>query len=466
MSSRKLTVALAAIALAAPSAASAHMFDIDENGNTTLHQNDFPKPEGSDGGGSSDGTTGILIGTDVGSTIPGGSSSCTYRVEGQLVVRNPTVDGIANDAPVAGVDVKVSGRTSIGWYNEWDTVTTNSNGEFTVTKTECGNRSVKVQARFESDDLRVTSSQSKDWYQLHETAGTVSPSTIDLNQEPFGGETGDQSSTQARTDAQTWIVYQTAMDYVDDIGHPMLQNQVTVHNPATLTSGPSAADPILHDIHIDPTDTSNIDAMLHEFMHIWAYTRVTGEGCLTWDAIISGDTHDRFEAPCVAFLEAEAQSFSEKLKQELVAAGDITPSEPDTTPWNRAKLEQTWGVTELRFSFPTSQHAWEQVFRVLTSDDITSHLFGWNTGVPGFATDYVNPACSGNGQPVNQDDLADVMRVIGDANNQMDVGDVSVEEVMDRAEDRLSTFDATDNLIYTDAVDPQLTSEPHHGYGC
>ena len=47
-----------------------------------------------------------------------------------------------------------------------------------------------------------------------------------------------------------------------------------------------------------------------------------------------------------------------------------------------------------------------------------------------------------------------------------DVTAVSVEELMDRAEDRLATFDATDNLVYTQALDPELTSEPHHGYRC
>src|SRR4051812_32252827 len=105
MPSRKLALAIAAlIALATAPTASAHMFDIDENGNTTPSQNGPPDPpESSGGGGTYTQTTAANL--DPGTTLVGGSGSCTYRVEGKLVVRNPTVAGIANNAPLPGVEV-------------------------------------------------------------------------------------------------------------------------------------------------------------------------------------------------------------------------------------------------------------------------------------------------------------------------------------------------------------------------
>jgi hypothetical protein len=115
---------------------------------------------------------------------------------------------------------------------------TGPDGRFTVDKHECNPRKIKVEARFESDDLRVTGSGSVGWYLLKETTSTIEPGTLDLGDEPFGGETGDQSTTQARTDAQTWMIYRKALDHTASIGFPFL-NKVTAHNPATLTTGGS-----------------------------------------------------------------------------------------------------------------------------------------------------------------------------------------------------------------------------------
>jgi hypothetical protein len=124
------------------------------------------------------------------------------------VVRNPTVDGLVDNDPLEDVEVKVSGRAEFGLWNEWATERTDENGDFSVWKAECSDRKLKVEARFKSDDLRVTSSASTNWYLLYETSSRISPTTLDIGDEPFGGESGDQSTSQARTDAQTWAVFQ------------------------------------------------------------------------------------------------------------------------------------------------------------------------------------------------------------------------------------------------------------------
>ena len=189
---------------------------------------------------------------------------------------------------------------------------------------------------------------------------------------------------------------------------------------------------------------------------------MTGEGCLTFDAVLSGDTHDAQESSCVAFNEGFAEFFADKLEQEMNADGLISSSEPSstTTPMDRAELSQTYGASNLTL-IAGSEHGWQQAFRVLTSSDVTRHLFGSASGSPGLVSTYSGPACSG--QPTTLDDLADALYVIG---SDMSVSGVSVASFLGRADNRLSAFDSTDSSAYMNAINPALSSEPHTAYGC
>src|SRR3954453_17200473 len=195
-------------------------------------------------------------------TNSGSATPCQYTVKGRLYVKDPTLDGVVNNDPLAGVEIKVSGADSwgsaLGIFGEWKTTYTNANGEFSVTHDECHDRRVRVQAKFvsKSGDLRVLGPSSPEWYELKDTGHLVdNDEPIDLHGEPFGGETGDQATGQARTDAQTWVLYQRALDYADSIGRPFL-NDVTVHNPASITVNDNSwTDPVLHDIRITPNAT-------------------------------------------------------------------------------------------------------------------------------------------------------------------------------------------------------------------
>ena len=191
-------------------------------------------------------------------------------VRGHLVVRDPTVDGLVDNDPLE--DVEVKGRSEFGVWNKWETERTDENGDFTVWKGECSDRKVKVEAPLRATICGSRAPQAPTGTCCL-TASTLSPRTLDIGDEPFGDEVGDQSTSQARTDAQTWAVFQRAIDYTASIGRPFL-NKVTVHNPATLTIGLSATDPILQDIHIDPNDTADLDTYLHELEHAWMYPHV------------------------------------------------------------------------------------------------------------------------------------------------------------------------------------------------
>ena len=344
--------------------------DLGNTGNDTTIEVEDPDGEG---------TTTI----DTSGNTTTGNNSCGFTVRGHLVVRDPTVDGLVDNDPLEDVEVKVSGRSEFGVWNEWDTERTDENGDFTVWKGECSDRKVKVEARFKSDDLRVTSSASTDWYLLFETASTLSWRTLDIGDEPFGGGVGDQSTSQARTDAQTWAVFQRAIDYTASIGRPFL-NKVTVHNPATLTVGLSATDPILQEIHIDPNDRRSRHLADPAGTRLDVPARDRRGAASRGTPLISGSTHGAHETPCVlsprlgCVLLRQDRAGDEHRRAHPVLESSSTHDRATMPRWRRPSGSTT------RRSWGRAEDGWENVFRVLTSSDITRQVFGDEAGSPGF----------------------------------------------------------------------------------
>ena len=217
---------------------------------------------------------------------------------------------------------------------------TNANGEFSVSETECAKHDVKVEAKFKSDDgdLRVKGPDSPTWYEIYETVDKIEPSDVDLNGEPFGSGygSGDTAISQARIDAQTWIAYRKALDYLDDIGRSALDDTV-VNNPASLAPDGSWADPILHEIHISPDHKTASTRCCTSWATSGRTRARSARGASTWS---SPNTHEQFENPCVAFNEGFAEFFSNKLELELNAEDVLSSSESAVSikPWKRAEL--------------------------------------------------------------------------------------------------------------------------------
>jgi hypothetical protein len=325
-----------------------------------------------------------------------------------------------------------------------------------------------VEAKFESKsgDLRVLGSGSPEWYVLKDTDDLQHPGSIDLKGEPFAGETGDQATDQARMDAPDWLLYRRAIDYVGSLGHPFL-NDVTVHNPASLHHGDASwTDPVLHGIHIAPYGSTNRWTMLHELGHAWAYPRETGEDCLIAGALGPDTTHGARESRSVAFNEGFANFFASKLDREMSDAGIITPSDPSATkPHKRAYLIGK-GLLDLDDA-EHSDKGFDQAFRILTQDDVTSELFGDGVGDIGYVDDWT-ASCAGKGVPTGLGDLADALKVIGDADDQFAAGGggPTIRDLFDRADERLGAFDDWDATFYRQIVDPDSDDEPHEVYGC
>jgi hypothetical protein len=403
------------------------------------------------------------------------SDPCKWNVSGRLYVKSPTLPGIADGAPLDGVEIRVSGESSagalIGRFGTWGTTHTDANGVFSVAHTECDKRRVRVEAKFESasGDLRVLGSSSPEWYEIKETDDIQDPATLDLKGEPFGGETGDQATGQARTDAQDWVLYRTAIDYVTKLGHPFI-NDVTLNNPADLHVGDNSwTDPVFHGIKIAPASTNSRSVMLHELGHAFAYPRETGEDCLIAGALGPDNTHSYSEKPCVAFNEGFADYFSDQLDEELTDAGKISPATHYWgAPYTRAHL-----VSEGLLSLDDAAHnelGFDQAFRVLTQPDIAHELFGDGIGAGYWADDlghYTGSSCASPAAPKGLDGLDTALTVLGDSGDQFASGSApTIEDVFDRADDRLSKFDHYDADAYTRIADPDDDVEPHLLYAC
>jgi hypothetical protein len=467
-------MAVTATAMVGTSTASAgwSTYDPDTGNTDPAGYGSAPDPGTGTGNSSSSSGGGGVIATEVDSTVPVGGSSCRWTVKGHVLVRNPTLPGLSDGEPVAGIQVKVSGAdwagSPLGIFNSWGTDVTDSAGNFSVTHTECNKRRVRVEARFESDDLRVLGPSSPGWWELDDTDDLIEPSTIDLGGEPFGGETGEQRLTQAKTDAQTWILYRRAIDYLASIGYPAL-NHTTVHNPATLAPNGSWSDPLLHEIHIAPSMTDSVYAMLHEFGHAWAYPRELGETCLLDAVLKDADTHDYQETRCTAFNEGFADFFGHKLWLQMHDAGLLSsaPGASTLQPLSRANLVGK-GLISLRDA-EQNELGWDQAFRLLGSTDVTRWQLGPNYGSWVQAQAYTGPSCAGRGVPTGLDDLADALQVIGSSSDQFDLQDAddpTMQAFFDRADDRLAGFDSWDAVQFTNFADPAGSVEPHDAYGC
>ena len=417
----------------------------------------------------------------------GGAGSCTFKVTGKLVVRNPTLTELndagwlqhgvlADNTPLKDVEIRVSGRTDPGTWNSWGSDYTDADGNFTVTESKCDARVVKVEARFHNGSLDVSGPDSPKWYSLYETSGTISPSLIDLQQEALPGGQGDQATSQARTDAQTWAVYQRAIDYIEGTGHGF-HDQVVVHNPSWISQDTSFTDPPTGAIHIDPSQTTRLDVMLHELGHAWSYPYVDGEGCLTNDVLVADvfdfdpttrTTHDASEKPCVAFEEGFAQFFARKLEYEMHSAKliDVAPATADVTPRSREYMRDNLDMHTIN-DVAHKDVGWEQAFRVLTASDLPLLLFGDGTTPSGSAGVYAN-GLSCHGQPLLHSHLADALQIVGDSANHWNIKDIDIMFLLLRAADRGGWLSSEKDIpAYYDSIDPaDTTFEPHMSYGC
>jgi len=399
------------------------------------------------------------------------TAKCDWTVGGTLRVEYARLSETAaregDTAPLAHVRIKVSARSRVlgarGSWNEWDETRTGADGRFTVGKRKnCGDRRFKPEVKFEDDDLeirheRATSSVTEvRWYEAGQDAdsGRVrTGSTVNLGTLTFrpggGAELGD---FEARRHAELWGLYRLVFAHPADEGPKFaFKSQVKIKYPHNSLLAPdtveaSCVDPTTRVVYIyrsrdGSEDHFNVETLLPELGHRWAFERFRGEVCPTLDLIASGDTHDLADDPCVAFHEGFANYFQQQLENELFGEA------PDL-PYNRARLNAGVGFPPTGITLPAIHR-----YDYGTPDDaVGTGRIAERAGVPRFC----GPPSIGFKNP---------LRVFEPKSNAghpdyLDRGDTTFDGFLARADPILRAMDADERNLFVVLADPASGLRP------
>lgn len=326
------------------------------------------------------------------------AKDCTWTVKGTLKVTHLLEE--LKDKYIAsylkGVKVKVSAKEKVigvwGTWNSWDTVETNANGEFSVSKEKnCDERRFKVEFKFDNDELHVIDyGWDTEWYTLkEESSGEHKAGTTHFGDMTIPSSLGDETNL-ARKQADIWVLYNKVFDQLASYGSSYkFTKKVEVKypsNPLGKDNG-SYADPITQNVHIikeDGNDDFRTDIMIHELMHIWAYQHVSGALGLATNLISTWDTHCTEQQSSIVFHEAFAEFAMQKLANEMFAGHDLFDAH-ETLALNKDALQEglnCWAyqtkILGIRNGFDPDGKDGSDVVDPFTSiEDMEDHEFGW-----------------------------------------------------------------------------------------
>lgn len=327
------------------------------------------------------------------------AASCDWTVNGTVSVDHEEQsfrDALGSNSTLEGINVKVSARTKVAgrWatWKSWGTVRTSSNGYFSVRKSKnCVKRQFRVQVEFKDPDLEMrherstTTTEKVKWYKIYEYGGSGrSAGTLSLGNKRFKGSGSyDLDNREARSHASIWVVAQDAQDYMASLGSAYaFTSDIRIKYPHNSRPVPddkeeSYANPTTKVIYIHKSqgkDRLDVNTVLHEMGHIWAYNHSSGEICLTETLLINGDTHDGVEDPCVAFHEGFAEFWAEEVARALYGGAK-------TLPYSRRKLvSKDMGTAAL---VERTDDGWTSALHMLTTRKIHEYNVGTKTTGPG-----------------------------------------------------------------------------------
>ncbi len=314
-------------------------------------------------------------------------NKCTYTVKGNLKAKHTQAykDFLGTDrSSLEGVQVRVQGKKLIaggGVWGTWNTVRTNTNGRFGVTKKKgCGKRRVRVQVKFKDADLEVrhktaTSSVTKvKWYTVYRTESDKG-SGLDKDKTLTFRSSGNQKlgAREPRYHAEIWSLYQKAIAHMDSYGSRLsFQSRIRVKYPHDPISPPdwistkeirSYANP-LNDVIYLVKRSGGIDhgqqpeIALHELMHFWAYQHSRGEDGMASYLAANGTTHGIVKEPYVAFHEGFAEWAAQFVKEQI---GPLTADRPLSPSYLRSFRG---GINKFD-TVDRADRGWYNIFRLM-----------------------------------------------------------------------------------------------------
>lgn len=408
-------------------------------------------------------------------------ADCDWTVRGKLQVDHviPDLPSSLGTSGLGGVEVRVSAKEKVfgswGSWNAWPTVRTDSDGDFVVRKSKnCDGRRFKVEVKFQDSTLEVrhgsaTSSLDKvEWYTIvDETSGEHAAGTIDFGNKTFAA-TGsfDLDDEDARAHADIWFVYKKAIAKAASLGTDLaFTTQVKVkfpHNSLVANDNVEAsyANPTTKVIYIFKSSTEShldVDTLLHEMGHIWAYNHSSGEICLTETLIATQDTHGLVADSCVAFHEGWAEYFGNEMQRALFGRGT-------DLPWSRPKLNAGIGGEPLTNKTLMQRHdeGWRSVFQTLTTESLHRYDFGTPDGTepsPTIAWKAVAPlGCTS--PSLSFAEIMSVFNAGGSFSNKLSRDETTIAKFLDRAAGRLADLTQEDADTIEALVDPASSVQP------
>lgn len=410
-------------------------------------------------------------------------ADCAWTVKGKLEVDHRLAE-LASEfdkSSLANVQVKVSAKEKVlgvwGTWNAWPTVRTGSTGLFSVSNTKnCDGRRFKIEVKFSDDDLEVRHEHSTSaltdakWYTIvDESSGEHAAGTTDFGTRTFAsGGAWDLNDDEAWSHADIWVLYKKALAVAASYGGSYaFTGQVQVkypHNSDIIsdTREASYVNPTTKVIYIfrsndGAEDHFNVDTLLHELGHRWAYNHTSGEFCLTETLAINGDTHGTVGDPCVAFHEGFAEFFADEMERALVGGTKVLP-------YARPRLNAGFGGTPLTSEalMQRNDDAWTSVFHTLSTPLLHQYEFG--TASSGTPTSRITKSAAlrlGCASPdISFKEVLSVFLAGGTYTEVLSRGETTIEGFLERAAGRLAGLDEADGETIEKLVDPASTLQP------
>ena len=329
----------------------------------------------------------------------------TWKVKGKITVNHilpELIDGFGTSSPLANVTlrVKVRAKNVLGWgtWNSWGNITTNSKGEFSISKQKgTDRRQFKIELFFDNSKLRLK--EGGTWSTNNKNDFPIEINAFDFTDKDYFLIYSDKDKNKERKAGthqinvtvksgrkqrlgDIWVLYSKILKLFDGYGNSYkFKKKIVAKYPMNI-GGVSYANPANNHIYIaNKWDSSkkfkgSTNTLIHELMHIWSYQHSKGEDAMTWQAAKHGSTHqDRESTTFVPFQEAFAEWSSYRVlraitDKKLKKFDDNNSFKYPHRPLSRKYISENFSRSERKLAnMDYSERGWHSLFNLLTTSD-------------------------------------------------------------------------------------------------
>jgi hypothetical protein len=422
-------------------------------------------------------------------------ADCSWTVAGTLKVQTqqPTLSAkFGPQIALKGVKAKVSGATVGDIFESWGEVTTDSSGKFSITKQKsCGDRKLKIEVRFESNDVEIRDDKlagvlpNVPWYTIvHDSEKRRKPGLTQILPTVFASsKLHDLDNSIARHHADIWVIANLMREQLATYG-PQFKfiNKTKIKYPNNEAIAPDGSEasfvhPTTRVVNIfRSNDLTNdhlakdggVNVLFHEMTHAWAFERVHGELDLAINLLTSLSTHCSNNEQHVSFHESFADFTRDQLKVEIFGASH-------RVPFNRDALKEGLsceGTVDRMTSIAIMEKrelGWMSLFRMLTTPNLKQFKYSgeatssneFHSSV--FITSGPVIARSNCTDPTNRK-LKDILNVFlanpsKGVSSNLDKSEMKSFDAYMRRAAKILGFEAQRNALMN-LLDPSKSSEP------